>query len=161
MNAEHSRKSPASVDPNGVPQHTPGAKLDGGKVRLDLVLQGFPRALYEVAEVATYGAGKYTRDGWLYVPDGVNRYTGALMRHLVSEATGEKADPESELRHAAHAAWNALARLELLIRADAGDNTSTVYFTLSETPGSNQHGPVCGCGATNATGHLPRCRHRS
>ena len=50
------------------------------------------------------------------VPDGVNRYTDALARHLLAEAIGEKVDPESGLYHAAHAAWNALARLDLMLR---------------------------------------------
>jgi hypothetical protein len=37
------------------------------------------------------------------------------MRHLLAQAAGEINDPESGLPHAAHAAWNALAVLELSI----------------------------------------------
>ena len=110
--------TPIERDPNGRPPDRPGAKLDAGKPRVGLVLGGFARALRAVAEVGTYGAVKYSDDGWLHVPDGVDRYTDALGRHLLAEATGERCDPESELRHASHAAWNALARLDLMVREE-------------------------------------------
>ena len=102
-------------DPNGIPQHAPGAKLDAGKTRLWLVFSGFANALEEVGKVGTFGAKKYSDDGWRSVPDGAARYTDALLRHLLKEATGEALDADSGLQHAAHAAWNALARLELLL----------------------------------------------
>ena len=103
-------------DPHGTPQHAPGAKLDAGKIRAGLVLGGFARALREVSAVGTYGANKYTPNGWMQVPNGVERYTDAMHRHLLSEASGEACDPDTEILHAAHAAWNALARLDLMIR---------------------------------------------
>lgn len=101
-------------DPTGRDAHAPGAKLDGGKPRVGLVLFGFSRALTEVAKVGTYGAEKYSDNGWEQVPKGAERYTDALLRHLLKEAT-EDLDPDTELPHAAHTAWNALARLELLL----------------------------------------------
>ena len=67
--------------------------------------------------VATYGAGKYTDHGWRTVPNGRARYTDAMYRHLLAEASGHVQDDESGLQHAAHAAWNALARLELMLSA--------------------------------------------
>lgn len=103
------------VDPNGTDQHAPGAKLDCGKVRPSLILGAMPRALLAVAEVGTYGANKYSDGGWLSVPEGVKRYTAARDRHRLMEAV-EPHDAESGLLHAAHDAWNALARLELLLR---------------------------------------------
>lgn len=103
-------------DPNGLDPHTPGAKLDHGKIRFGLVLHGFARALTEVARVGTYGANKYTDNGWTEVPDGEARYTDAMYRHFFAEAAGEAHDRDTEIVHAAHAAWNALARLELLLR---------------------------------------------
>jgi hypothetical protein len=106
----------SETDPNGKQPNEPGAKLDLGKNRLGLVIFGFARALQEVGKVGTYGANKYTDNGWIGVPDGERRYTDALLRHLMSEATGETLDPETELLHAAHAAWNALARLDLMLR---------------------------------------------
>ena len=106
----------AESDPNGIGKHAPGAKLDAGKVRVGLVLFGFARALEQVARVGTYGSEKYSDNGWMQVPDGVRRYTDALLRHLLAEAMGERIDPETGLPHAAHCAWNALARLDLMLR---------------------------------------------
>lgn len=117
---EASRKIPLKkvapeVDPHGKDQHETGAKLDAGKPRLGLVLGAFANALVEVGKVGTYGAQKYTDNGWLDVPNGKARYTDALLRHVLAE-TNESHDPDTNLLHAAHAAWNALARLELIMR---------------------------------------------
>lgn len=103
-------------DPSGKDQHEAGAKLDAGKRRDGLVLLGFSRALAAVSAVGTYGANKYRDNGWMSVPNGVNRYTDAMLRHILSEASGELTDKDTGLLHAAHAAWNALARLDLMIR---------------------------------------------
>jgi hypothetical protein len=89
-------------------------KLDGGKPDVSLLLD-FGMALRAVAAVGTFGKMKYTRGGWQFVKDGENRYTAALGRHLLEEAY-ERDDEESGLPHAAHAAWDALARLELMLR---------------------------------------------
>jgi hypothetical protein len=106
---------------NGIPFEnlTPckaGLKHDQGKPRLGLVFNGFSKALTEVGKVGTFGAEKYTPNGWVGVPNAQERYTDAMYRHLMSEQSGELWDKESNLFHAAHAAWNALARLELLLR---------------------------------------------
>lgn len=114
----------AERDPTGKSQHESGSKLDHGKNRLGLVLLAFARALKEVGEVGTFGANKYTDNGWLDVPNGIDRYTDAMLRHLLQEATGEKIDPESQMLHSAQVAWNALARLELQLR-EYGKTTHT------------------------------------
>lgn len=105
-----------TTDPNGIDQHAPGAKLDNGKPRHGLVLGAFSNALTEVAKVGTFGANKYSDNGWLSVPNGLARYTDAMLRHHFAEAGGEELDEDSGLRHAAHRAWNALAVLELALR---------------------------------------------
>jgi hypothetical protein len=103
-------------DPNGKDPHQPGAKLDAGK---SPVYQGlfdyFPRACLAVAEVSAAGAKKYAWKGWESVPDGINRYANALGRHIVNEAIEGDYDPEGFL-HAAQIAWNAMARLELILK---------------------------------------------
>lgn len=104
-------------DPNGVDQHAPGAKLDAGKADASLLLD-FGLALHAVAQIGTFGAKKYTRGGWKTVPDGETRYTAAMIRHLLQEHV-EKVDKDSGLLHAAHAAWNALARLQLMLATSA------------------------------------------
>ena len=108
------------ADPHGVEQHQPGAKLDAGKPMAG-VLGDFGLALLAVAEVGTFGANKYTRGGWQSVPNGVERYTDAAWRHLLKEHM-ERWDSDSNLEHAAHLAWNTLARLELMLREDARDD---------------------------------------
>jgi hypothetical protein len=108
--------SEVESDPNGLPLNTPGAKADKGKNRVGLVIKGFAYSLSEVSKVGTYGAEKYTDRGFLSVPDGVERYTDAMMRHFLAEEIVGPIDPERGLLHAAHLAWNALARLELMLR---------------------------------------------
>jgi hypothetical protein len=101
-------------DPFGKDPHQPGAKLDEGKV-LAGVLSDFSMALMEVAKIGTHGAKKYTRGGWQTVENGIERYSDALWRHLLKE-NRSALDEDSGMLHAAHLAWNALARLELMIR---------------------------------------------
>jgi hypothetical protein len=95
-----------------------GVKYDSAKHRPALVIDGFASALDEIALVATFGANKYTDDGWVDVPDGVKRYKDAMYRHLMAEAKGQAVDSESGLLHLAHAAWNILAVLELKLRGE-------------------------------------------
>lgn len=104
--------------PDGLDQHSPGAKVDAGKTRLDLVLGAFPRALMGVGEVGTFGANKYTDNGWLEVQNAQQRYADAMLRHYMKEKMGEHVDPDSGLPHKCHLAWNALAILELQYREE-------------------------------------------
>lgn len=94
-----------------------GRKEDTGKPRPSLVTGGLSRAVEAVVEVATYGAGKYADNGWESVDNGVQRYTDAMVRHLLAE-TRELRDPESGFLHAAAVACNALIRLELMLREE-------------------------------------------
>ncbi|CAM0006148.1 endolysin [Vibrio phage F35 g1] len=103
-------------DPNGIGQHDNGAKLDAGKPMAGRLLGMFGNALMSVAEVGTFGAKKYTEGGWQHVEDGFKRYDDAGMRHFLKRGMGEELDPETELPHLAHEAWNALAKLELYLR---------------------------------------------
>jgi hypothetical protein len=88
----------------------PVQKLDADKLRLGLLPFA---ALEETAKVFGYGAGKYRPNGWRTVDNAVERYRDALLRHLFAHLRGEVLDPESGLRHLAHAATNALLLLEL------------------------------------------------
>jgi len=107
----------AEKDPNGKAPHEPGAKLDAGKSAMyQGLLAYFPRACEQVAAVSTFGATKYAWKGWESVPNGFERYSDAMVRHIAREGAGEIEDRDSKLLHAAHTAWNALARLELLLK---------------------------------------------
>lgn len=103
--------NPAETDPYGKSPHDPGAKLDQGKVKAG-VLYDFSEALFQVAQIGTYGAEKYTRGGWQSVPNGAERYFDAFWRHLL-ESRHQECDDDTGLSHLAHAAWNLLAVIEL------------------------------------------------
>lgn len=101
-------------DPSGKSANQPGAKLDAGKAPVMRGVVGyFPRALEAVALVSAFGAEKYTWGGWRDVQDGFDRYSDAMGRHFLAEASEGRIDAATGLEHAAQVAWNALARLEL------------------------------------------------
>lgn len=104
------------LDPHGKDPHQPGAKKDAGKPRPWLVLAGFNSALNKVIDVASAGAEEYTDGGWVDVPNGVERYMDACMRHVLAYGQGETLDKKTGLPHLSHAAWNLLAVQELLDR---------------------------------------------
>lgn len=108
-------------DPSGLAPNVPGAKLDAGKLRPALVLSGFSRALTLVCEIGTYGATKYSPNGWRHVPNGAERYMEAFTRHWMAYLRGEVMDDSSGWPHLAHAAWNILAVLELQETAEDDD----------------------------------------
>lgn len=100
-------------DPRGIDQHAPGAKLDDGKPFVDDILAGFSRALMCVCKVGTFGAKKYSLNGWKEVKDGIRRYRNAAGRHRLYRQQGEIYDKDSGMKHEWHEAWNILAALEL------------------------------------------------
>lgn len=112
------------LDPSGINSKVAGAKLDAGK---SPVFRGaidyFPRALIKVAGVSFAGAMKYSWKGWESVPDGINRYSDAMLRHSLKESIEGPYDldflnatPAQKVLHKAQIAWNALAVLELYLR---------------------------------------------
>ena len=103
-------------DPHGKDQHQAGAKVDAGKVRMHLITGGMARGITEIAQVGTFGAAKYSDNGWIDVPDGFRRYEDAQQRHAAKRHMGEVLDSDSGLLHLAHEAWNALAKLDLYLR---------------------------------------------
>lgn len=94
-----------------------GIKLDEGKPRVGEMIQDFSMPLEYVAKIWAFGADKYSKGNWKCVENGFNRYSNAMVRHLMKESDGPGVDSESELLHAGHVAWNALARLHFLLQA--------------------------------------------
>lgn len=86
------------------------------KVRVDFVVNGMPRALIEVARRCMNGDAKYGNPNTWQASKSPDPYTGAMMRHLLAEGSGEEMDEEAGLTHASGVAWNALVRLELMLR---------------------------------------------
>ena len=118
------------TDPQGKNQHEPGAKLDDGKVQPSLVLDDMARAIWAVSWIGTYGAGKYSPNGWSIVPNGMHRYTNAGYRHALKQSMGEQLDPDTEMVHLAHKAWNALAVLDLYLR----EHPECIKYTVPPFP---------------------------
>lgn len=79
-------------------------KDDGEKLRFDLIP---PEAEKGLAEILTFGAGKYGDRNW---EEGLNheRVIGALRRHLNAWQRGEKLDPETGQSHLKHLLCNAV-----------------------------------------------------
>ena len=107
-------KEMAHLSPDDL--HVPGAKDDKAKPIAGELVLGFPRALEALVAVATYGANKYSRGGYLHVNNFDVRYLDAAMRHLLSYGRGDKTDKESGLPHLAHCLWNIAAILEMETR---------------------------------------------
>lgn len=110
------------TDPNGIDQNAPGAKLDAGKTLAWLFFSGFSHALEDVAKVTTVGALKYTKNGWVDVPDGIERYKDAFMRHAFAFGQGNTIDDGPNgtgCTHISQMIWNLLAAHELDLRKKA------------------------------------------
>lgn len=115
------------------PEQKAGRKLDSGKAPVSQGLFAyFPDALLAVANISKYGKQKYgveyADQNWKRVENAHGRYADAQGRHellpysMVDHNEAELADPtlhaydeESGHLHAAHEAWNALARLQMLL----------------------------------------------
>lgn len=94
------RSAPPDMTPVTPPLDSPEAlKYDDNKLPLDLLP---PEALEEIARVLQHGAKKYDAHNWR---KGMkwSRLYAAHLRHLFAWAVGENIDPESGLRHLAHA----------------------------------------------------------
>jgi hypothetical protein len=87
------------------------------------VFARFPRAMKEIAKVSKFGTEKHKvrldDTSYLDIPDAYATYSNAIARHLVNEAIEGPVnlDPaDGGMLHAAQAAWDALARLEIFLR---------------------------------------------
>lgn len=82
-----------------------GIKHDNGKLQMSLLPF---ESLEEITKVLEYGAKKYSKDNWKFVPEGKTRYEDAMLRHFSAYKRGEEFDEESGLKHLHHMACNAL-----------------------------------------------------
>lgn len=104
--------SAGTVNPNETRFSDGDIKADYGKARWDLVPI---TALEGIADIFTYGAGKYNDNNWLK-SEHPERYYAAAMRHLTEVRKGHWLDPESGLPHIDHAAVCVIMYRELLIK---------------------------------------------
>lgn len=91
-----------------------GKKYDAGKPMVGTLARVFPHALMAIGQCIEFGTHKYPDpNNWKKVDGAKNRYLDSLMRHLLKHYMGITNDEETGLPHLSHAAWNALAILEL------------------------------------------------
>lgn len=95
--------------------------LDDGKPRTDLLQYN---ALLAVAMVNTAAVPKYGERNWEHHADrwSWGQLFGSAMRHAWKWIAGEDFDAESKQHHLAHAAWNILTLLELVLAGRGHDN---------------------------------------
>jgi len=89
-------------------------KHDTDKPRMSYVMNGFADALLMVGMVGTKGAEVHGDNTWQNIENPIERYNSALWRHKLQGGT---IDPQFDLLHDAHAAWNALAVLQLRLNS--------------------------------------------
>lgn len=65
----------------------------------------------EIVKVYTAGSKKYGDNNWQNLPNGLQRYKAALLRHLLEFEKGNEIDEETGCKHLAQVAWNAIAML--------------------------------------------------
>ena len=94
------------------------------------VLQEFPFAMYAVAAITAYGARKHTPRSWRNSVYTTGRekdhqgqiayHTGKIGRHLIrGEVEGDVNHEDGGNLHSAAVAWNALAMLDTILRAES------------------------------------------
>lgn len=108
-----------------------------GKIRVELVDDGFPLALREVAQVMTWAqtAKGYKDHDWQNLPNAEIALAAAASRHRTDHIKQrvvegfditDCVDGESGLLHKAHEAFGVLAQLELMLRGKFVDSRSQI-----------------------------------
>lgn len=92
-----------------------GIKYDKDKPRMAEMIIDFAPELQELCKVWMFGADKYSKSNWKFVENGKERYSNALLRHLMAEDVSLY-DDESKLLHSAHIAFKALARMHFIMQ---------------------------------------------
>ena len=128
-------EKPSETTENIKQLHLPGMKYDEGKPNLSLVFGGFNKALLDVGYIGTFGARKYTPNGWKDVENLYERYSSALLRHMfaaMSPRVKDIYDNETGRLHLAHVAWNALALTEHMLKSIDYDKYNAEALAQSE-----------------------------
>jgi 5'(3')-deoxyribonucleotidase len=101
-----------------------GLRYNENKIRYDLLE---PFAINELAKVFSKGAEKYEARNW---EKGMSwsSVLASLKRHISAWENGEDKDPESQLLHMGHVAWNALCLLSYYKLYPKGDDRRHKYL---------------------------------
>ena len=76
------------------------------------------RVLEGVVKTLTFGARKYSPDGWKRVENAKERYESALFRHFIQMKSGDYIDRESQVPHASAFLTNALILAYLYLKPE-------------------------------------------
>ena len=90
-----------------------GVKHDNGKPLIGDMIVDYKTQLLELCKVFEHGTETYGLGNWKQVENGEQRFTNAMIRHLLKEE--EVYDQETGLLHAAQVFFNAGARLYFIL----------------------------------------------
>lgn len=90
-----------------------GVKHDNGKPLIGDMIIDYKVQLLELCKVFEHGTKTYGLGNWKQVENGEERFTNAMIRHLLRE--DEVYDEETGLLHAAQVFFNAGARLYFIL----------------------------------------------
>lgn len=90
-----------------------GTKHDNGKPLIGDMIIDYKVQLLELCKVFEHGTKTYGLGNWKQVENGEERFTNAMIRHLLRE--DEVYDEETGLLHAAQVFFNAGARLYFIL----------------------------------------------
>jgi hypothetical protein len=105
----------------------------------------FPRAMAELARISEFGVKKYkvVMGDMTYLDQSADYYLEKIGKHLLEEALrGPVNEEDGGVKHAGQIAWNALARLERMLKDEDAGETQVVEALTSRDGNS-------GCYATN------------
>ena len=91
-----------------------GVKHDNGKPLIGDMIVDYKVQLLELCKVFEHGTKTYGLGNWKQVENGEERFTNAMIRHLLRE--DEVYDEETGLLHAAQVFFNAGARLYFILK---------------------------------------------
>lgn len=99
--------------PDNVALIKEGVKHDNGKPLIGDMIIDYKTQLLELCKVFEHGTKTYGLGNWKQVENGEERFTNAMIRHLLRE--DEVYDEETGLLHAAQVFFNAGARLYFIL----------------------------------------------
>jgi len=90
----------------------------------------FPLAIEAVTDVCKAGDEKHNGGPRTFagVPDGHTEFSEAMIRHIYAEIIEGPIDSDDGRLHAARIAWNALARLEIYLQNQKGEQIADFHF---------------------------------
>lgn len=120
-------------------QQGKGEKHDSGKARLSLLHFGFLEPIARVREWAV--DGKYPdKCGWdVSVPNGKERYTDAMMRHLFACFNGHEISLDILDEESGLPSWNHVLCNMMFLDKKLRDEQKLKLAKAEEEPGGHQH----------------------